>query len=233
MQDLWDEFPDLAPSAIRRVLDSLEKKGLIAHAGDETMAYVNGVHWWSTATPTADDTVRWQRSSILLVYVRPGMERLEGMGEEGDKREPRRTPLPSDPWLNEGGTARLPEGFKIRGHDANALLDEYDRGVAEAEAERASGFEAALGPRFEETLQSAVEARDGVVWYYGAGRGVRAAARRSRLGRGGEAERPRPGGRGARIRLPRPGECEPTFDPAAVTELVGDGARPASWGAGR
>jgi hypothetical protein len=56
MADLWREFPDLAPSAIKRVLDSLERKGLVDHAGDEGQAFVGGVHWWSTAvTPTAYD----------------------------------------------------------------------------------------------------------------------------------------------------------------------------------
>ena len=49
MADLWREFPDLAPSAIKRVLDALERKGLVDHAGDEAQAFVNGVHWWSTA----------------------------------------------------------------------------------------------------------------------------------------------------------------------------------------
>ncbi len=49
MADLWQEFPDLQPSAIKRVLDSLEKKGLVDRAGDDSQAYLNGVHWWSTA----------------------------------------------------------------------------------------------------------------------------------------------------------------------------------------
>lgn len=56
MADLWQEFPVIAPSAIKKVLDALEKKGLVAHAGDESQAFVNGVHWWSTAlTPTEYD----------------------------------------------------------------------------------------------------------------------------------------------------------------------------------
>lgn len=44
------------------------------------------------------------------------------------KRDPRAIPVPreNEPWINEGGTARYPEGFKIRGHDANALLDRAD-----------------------------------------------------------------------------------------------------------
>lgn len=56
MADLWQEFPDLAPSGIKKVLDALEKKGLVAHAGDESQAFVNGVQWWSTAlTPLEYD----------------------------------------------------------------------------------------------------------------------------------------------------------------------------------
>ena len=56
MADLWKQFPDLAPSAIRKVLRSLESKGLVGHAGDESQSYVGGVHWWSTAmSPTHAD----------------------------------------------------------------------------------------------------------------------------------------------------------------------------------
>ena len=58
MADLWEQFPDLAPSAIRRVLVSLERKGLIAHAGDEAQAYINGVRWWSTAMEPGDPDPR-------------------------------------------------------------------------------------------------------------------------------------------------------------------------------
>lgn len=56
MADLWQEFPHLAPSAIKKALDALEKKELVDHAGDDSQAFVNGVHWWSTAlTPTQYD----------------------------------------------------------------------------------------------------------------------------------------------------------------------------------
>lgn len=34
MADLWKEFPDLAPSAIRDVPTRLEKRGLVDHAGE-------------------------------------------------------------------------------------------------------------------------------------------------------------------------------------------------------
>lgn len=55
MRDLWAEFPHLAPSAIKSVLTSLEKKDLVAHSGDWSMAYVDGVTWWSTAVEAGDD----------------------------------------------------------------------------------------------------------------------------------------------------------------------------------
>ena len=55
MADLWQEFPHLAPSTIKRVLGSLQEKGLVASAGDESQAYINGMHWWSTASPVEED----------------------------------------------------------------------------------------------------------------------------------------------------------------------------------
>jgi hypothetical protein len=56
MLDLWGEIPGLAPSAIKRVLDSLQKKGLVARAGDPDQVYLGGVRWWSTAiAPTQRD----------------------------------------------------------------------------------------------------------------------------------------------------------------------------------
>lgn len=54
MRDLWDEFPKLQPSAIRKVLDSLAKKELVASAGDLDQVYLGGVHWWSTAFGVAE-----------------------------------------------------------------------------------------------------------------------------------------------------------------------------------
>jgi hypothetical protein len=55
MADLWEQFPELNPSAIKKVLDGLEKQSLVAHSGDESRVYLNGVTWWSTAlTPTAE-----------------------------------------------------------------------------------------------------------------------------------------------------------------------------------
>jgi hypothetical protein len=49
-------LPDLAPSTVKKVLDALEKKRLVDHAGDDSQAFVNGVHWWSTAlSPTEYD----------------------------------------------------------------------------------------------------------------------------------------------------------------------------------
>jgi hypothetical protein len=42
------------------------------------------------------------------------------VAENTDKRK---SPTPLEIYDSEGGTARYPEGFKIRGHDANELLD--------------------------------------------------------------------------------------------------------------
>lgn len=55
--ELHDEFPALAPSAVARVLASLERKGLVARAGDPDQIYLGGVRWWSTAlAPSALDS---------------------------------------------------------------------------------------------------------------------------------------------------------------------------------
>lgn len=51
MPELHGEFPQLAPSAVARVLESLERKGLVARAGDPDQIYLGGVRWWSTALP--------------------------------------------------------------------------------------------------------------------------------------------------------------------------------------
>src|SRR4051794_9457971 len=56
MADLWDAFPDLQPSAIKGVLDSLTKKGMVESSGDPSQVYLGGVQWWSTAiSPTSED----------------------------------------------------------------------------------------------------------------------------------------------------------------------------------
>lgn len=57
------------------------------------------------------------------------------MDKSKDKRDGGFPPTPRDhePWLNEGGTARYPEGHKMRGHDINALLDRAD-GAPEKDA---------------------------------------------------------------------------------------------------
>ena len=49
MLDLHGELPQLAPSAVAKVLASLEGKGLVARAGDPDQIYLGGVRWWSTA----------------------------------------------------------------------------------------------------------------------------------------------------------------------------------------
>jgi len=71
MADLRQQFPDLAPSAIKRVLDALKKKGRVAHAGDDNLVYLDGVHWWSTAlTPTEYDN---ELAAIVASLERAGL----------------------------------------------------------------------------------------------------------------------------------------------------------------
>lgn len=48
MTPIRSENPDLTPSAIKRVLDALEAKGLVAHAGNERSVYIDGVTWIPT-----------------------------------------------------------------------------------------------------------------------------------------------------------------------------------------
>lgn len=66
------------------------------------------------------------------------------MSDDRDNKEttPKRKPLPSDPWLNEGGTARYPEGFKIRGVDVNKYRDEAARETVETEKQLAAAAKA-------------------------------------------------------------------------------------------
>lgn len=70
MTDLWEQFPDLAPSAIKRVLDSLEKKGLVEHAGDESQAYLNAVRWWSTALKPSQSDPRLAEIATAIAALK-------------------------------------------------------------------------------------------------------------------------------------------------------------------
>lgn len=84
------------------------------------------------------------------------------VSESGGKSKgevPRRKPLPSDPWLNEGGTARYAEGKTHRGHDVNALLDRIDRDDAEGERELAEWVVAGAGLQDIEGYKERVAAR--------------------------------------------------------------------------
>ena len=54
--ELRAEMSALAPSAIARVLDALERRGLVDGAGDEALIYLGDVRFWSTALrPTRID----------------------------------------------------------------------------------------------------------------------------------------------------------------------------------
>jgi hypothetical protein len=52
--DLSPEFPDLAPSALARVLDALEQSGRTTRAGDPGQIYAGGVRFWSISHKQAD-----------------------------------------------------------------------------------------------------------------------------------------------------------------------------------
>ena len=81
MADLSQQFPDLQPSAIKKVLDSLEKKGLVASAGDDSQAYLNGVHWWSTALAPTEEDPR------LMAIVEAVGSALTGLSATADPHE--------------------------------------------------------------------------------------------------------------------------------------------------
>lgn len=54
--ELWDDFPDLPPSAVLRVIDALELRGLVNRTGNPDDSYVGGV----TFAPTS----RGERSEL-------------------------------------------------------------------------------------------------------------------------------------------------------------------------
>jgi len=45
MSELWRELPELVPSAIKQVLDVLERKGLVESGGAWDRVYVDGMRW--------------------------------------------------------------------------------------------------------------------------------------------------------------------------------------------
>jgi hypothetical protein len=78
MADLWEQFPELAPSSIKSVLDALERRGLVRHSGDDRQVYLNGVTWWSTAMPGAEGAPALDR--LVAALDRAGLE-LEQRGD--------------------------------------------------------------------------------------------------------------------------------------------------------
>lgn len=58
--DLSGQFPELSSSALGSVLEALERRGLVASAGDPGLIYVGGVEWWarSRSHPEPTDSVR-------------------------------------------------------------------------------------------------------------------------------------------------------------------------------
>ena len=76
MADLWNQFPDLQPSAIRRVLGSLRKKSLIDQAGDESRVYLGGVTWWATGKAQTSLQSGLKRIAEGLGAAMPGLPGL-------------------------------------------------------------------------------------------------------------------------------------------------------------
>jgi hypothetical protein len=74
MLELSSQF-DFAPSEIARVLEVLEKRGLVARSGDPALVYTGGVRWWATARAGEPDV---ERLGALLNELRGGQPGLEG-----------------------------------------------------------------------------------------------------------------------------------------------------------
>jgi hypothetical protein len=55
LPELHADFPDLAPSAIHRVLQALERKQLVASSGDPSRVYLGAVSFWRRGMPPAVD----------------------------------------------------------------------------------------------------------------------------------------------------------------------------------
>lgn len=47
--DLWDDFPDLPPSAALRVINALELRGLVTRVGNPADVYLGGVTFFPAA----------------------------------------------------------------------------------------------------------------------------------------------------------------------------------------
>lgn len=75
MIDLRPEFLTLPPSAVKSVLDSLEKKGLVEHAGDPDQVYLGGVRWWSTAITPTSRSERLEMIESVVSETAPDFER--------------------------------------------------------------------------------------------------------------------------------------------------------------
>ena len=79
MLDLSPQFAELAPSALARVLDALERDGLIARAGDPGQIYLGGVRFWSVAhRPDKPDRALARLAEVLGLESLPFASRIEG-----------------------------------------------------------------------------------------------------------------------------------------------------------
>jgi hypothetical protein len=79
MLDLSPQFQELPPSALARVLEVLERDGLIARAGDPGQIYVGGVRFWSVAhRPDHPDPAVARLGEALRLESLPYASRIEG-----------------------------------------------------------------------------------------------------------------------------------------------------------
>ena len=55
MLDLHEDFPQLAPSAVAKVLDALSERDLVRRAGDPAQIYVGGVEFWPASRSVTEE----------------------------------------------------------------------------------------------------------------------------------------------------------------------------------
>jgi hypothetical protein len=110
--DLRDDFPTLAPSAVRRVLESLTKRGLAWWTGNQEHVYLGGVTYHSRHSDVFWDRA-WNTEIDQLAEI------LEQAGEE-DGVPPDNTRDGSEPTIDE--IDALDPEFQTRGAEIVRLV---------------------------------------------------------------------------------------------------------------
>lgn len=75
--DLRAELPHLAPSEVRRVLGSLERRGLVVSEGDEERVYLGGVVFSAAEGPLEDE----EDYEPLAEPARTALRRITAMND--------------------------------------------------------------------------------------------------------------------------------------------------------